>query len=70
MLADGGSACTNVRWYCLDTAGCTERWTTRRIKAAEILPVTTDPPQDADTEAGEQDAEPASAWRPPAARAG
>ena len=29
MLADGGSACGSVRWYCLDVRGCTERWTTR-----------------------------------------
>jgi hypothetical protein len=27
MVADGGSACADVRWYCLDTRGCTERWT-------------------------------------------
>jgi hypothetical protein len=29
MVADGGSACTDVRWYCLDRRGCTERWTSR-----------------------------------------
>jgi hypothetical protein len=29
MLADGGNACGNVRWYCLDVRACTERWTTR-----------------------------------------
>ena len=29
MIADGGSACTDVRWYCLDVRGCTERWTSR-----------------------------------------
>lgn len=29
MVADGGSACGNLRWYCLDVRGCTERWTTR-----------------------------------------
>jgi hypothetical protein len=29
MVADGGSACSDVRWYCLDTRGCTQRWTTR-----------------------------------------
>jgi len=27
MVADGGSACANVRWYCRDTEGCTQRWT-------------------------------------------
>jgi hypothetical protein len=29
MVADGGSACLDVRWYCLDTRGCTERWVSR-----------------------------------------
>lgn len=28
MMADGGDACGNVRWYCRDVRGCTERWTT------------------------------------------
>jgi hypothetical protein len=32
MLADGGSACDSVRWYCGDVRGCTERWTTRRAQ--------------------------------------
>jgi len=27
MVADGGSACADIRWYCLDRQGCTERWT-------------------------------------------
>lgn len=29
MVADGGSACADLRWYCADTRRCTERWTTR-----------------------------------------
>ena len=29
MVADGGPACPDVRWYCLDTRGCTQRWTAR-----------------------------------------
>jgi hypothetical protein len=29
MLADGGSACGNLRWYCLDVRECTGRWTAR-----------------------------------------
>jgi hypothetical protein len=29
MVADGGSACKNLRWYCLNVRVCTERWTTR-----------------------------------------
>jgi hypothetical protein len=28
-VADGGSACADVRWYCLDKRDCTERWTAR-----------------------------------------
>jgi hypothetical protein len=28
MVPDGGNACADVRWYCLDTADCTHRWTT------------------------------------------
>ena len=36
MVADGTtSACTDVRWYCRDTRGCTERWTTRPARPAE-----------------------------------
>ena len=27
MLADGGPACADVRWYCADTLACTQRWT-------------------------------------------
>lgn len=27
MVADGGSACDSVRWYCHDVKGCTKRWT-------------------------------------------
>ena len=38
MMADGGSACADVRWYCLDTRACTERWTTRWAGSADILP--------------------------------
>jgi hypothetical protein len=36
MVADGGSACADVRWYCLDTRGCTERWTSRSADPADI----------------------------------
>jgi hypothetical protein len=27
LVADGGSACHDLRWYCRDTWACTERWT-------------------------------------------
>jgi len=29
MVADGGGACHDLRWYCRDTRACTERWTSR-----------------------------------------
>jgi hypothetical protein len=29
MIADGGSACPDVRWYCRDLPACTQRWTGR-----------------------------------------
>lgn len=35
MVADGTSACADVRWYCQDTRGCTERWTTRSARSAD-----------------------------------
>jgi hypothetical protein len=34
MIADGGSACDDVRWYCQDTRACTERWTSRSARPA------------------------------------
>src|SRR5689334_20651142 len=30
LVADGGSACTDVRWYCRNTRVCTDRWTAQR----------------------------------------
>ena len=30
LVPDGGEACADVRWYCKDAKGCTERWTTAR----------------------------------------
>jgi hypothetical protein len=36
MIADGGSACADVRWYCRDMRACTERWTTRPAGLAEV----------------------------------
>ena len=34
MVADGGSACLDLRWYCKDTRACTERWTSRLARPA------------------------------------
>ena len=36
MVADGGSACADVRWYCLDTRGCTQRWTSLPARPTDI----------------------------------
>lgn len=36
MVADGGSACADVRWYCRDMRGCTERWTSHPAMPAEL----------------------------------
>ncbi len=40
MVADGGSACSDVRWYCLDARGCTERWTAPWARPGDIYPGT------------------------------
>ena len=29
MVADGGEACDDLRWYCKDAKSCTLRWTSR-----------------------------------------
>src|SRR5690348_2395641 len=36
MVADGGSACADVRWYCRDMRACTERWTAHPPNLAEV----------------------------------
>ncbi len=36
LVADGGSACADVRWYCRDTRACTERWTARSSRSASL----------------------------------
>ena len=33
MVPDGGHACPDLRWYCLDARGCTERWTARPVRS-------------------------------------
>jgi len=27
LVPDGGSGCTDIRWYCRDMRACTSRWT-------------------------------------------
>jgi hypothetical protein len=44
MVADGGSACLDLRWYCRDTLGCTERWTSRSVGSAAIRQATAETP--------------------------
>ncbi len=34
LVADGGQACADIRWYCKDAKSCTERWTTARPVAS------------------------------------
>ena len=36
MVADGGSACPDLRWYCQDTRACTQRWTSRTARPAAL----------------------------------
>jgi hypothetical protein len=36
MVADGGSACLDLRWYCRDTWACTERWTSRPARVTAL----------------------------------
>src|SRR5215472_9059089 len=44
MVADGGSACHDVRWYCSDTWACTRRWTSRSARRPAIRrPVVAEP---------------------------
>ncbi|MFY9934051.1 MAG: hypothetical protein WAK82_39195 [Streptosporangiaceae bacterium] len=47
MVADGGAACADVRWYCTDVLACTQRWTARspsaRRRAAAAPPAGRNP---------------------------
>lgn len=45
MVADGGRACHDLRWYCRDTWACTERWTSPSARPSLIG-------QDAETSTG------------------
>ena len=67
MVADGGSACADVRWYCQDTRSCTERWTARRAQQGSGAAVRTD---SGERRFGGAPTGPSPAWQPTAARAG
>ena len=45
MVADGGSACPDLRWYCRDTWACTERWTSQPATLATTGQGTAGPPE-------------------------
>jgi hypothetical protein len=36
MVADGGSACADVRFYCRDMRACTQRWTRQPADPADL----------------------------------
>jgi hypothetical protein len=38
MVADGGGACADVRWFCRDIQGCTDRWTSRTARVTGTTP--------------------------------
>jgi len=38
LMADGGDACPDVRWYCRDVWGCTRRWTSHPARLTAIRP--------------------------------
>jgi hypothetical protein len=61
MVADGGSACADLRWYCLDMRGCTERWTSRSARPADIRHSTAENAGEAGQEANLPRRRPASA---------
>ena len=45
MVADGGSDCPDLRWYCQDTWACTERWTSRPARPAAVGEGTAETPE-------------------------
>lgn len=48
MMPDGGDWCDDIRWYCLDTEACTQRWTTSR----SVLSAGSEEPQKTDLVCG------------------
>jgi hypothetical protein len=55
MMADGGSACPDLRWYCRDTWGCTRRWTAHSARLAAIRPGVSGPAKTSGEPAAGQD---------------
>ena len=56
MVADGGSACLDLRWYCRDTRACTERWTARSARPAAFPQDTAETPETRGEQAAGADA--------------
>jgi hypothetical protein len=66
MVADGGSACLDLRWYCQDTWACTERWTSRPAGPAALDEGAAETPQTPGEQAtGTEAARPAPAYEWP-----
>jgi hypothetical protein len=70
LVADGGSACADVRWYCQDMRGCVERWTTVRSRLGDARPGFPESPQPRGWQPGGRNHGPAPLSAPPPARAG
>ena len=60
MVADGGGACTDLRWYCRDTWACTERWTWRSARPVDVGQGSAEVPEPSDEQSatGPAEAEP------------
>ena len=68
MVADGGEACDDLRWYCKDAKSCTQRWTSRRPEpVADVVAAGPDQPRRAS--AGEALTEEAPADKAPVNKA-
>ena len=39
LVADGGQACADIRWYCKDVMSCTDRWTAADRPERAHIPV-------------------------------
>ena len=64
MVADGGSACSDLRWYCRDTWACTARWTSHPAGLTAARRSTAEPSDTRGERAGAGDAQPAPAHDP------
>lgn len=60
MVADGTSACLDLRWYCRDTFGCTKRWTSRPAASVAIRQTTAEASKAADNDASKAPSEEAA----------